>query len=56
MAPHHKKVETVPHHKHLSADRVIKASDPTLTAVSEDVDDLLEHIDICSLLMDDKAN
>ena len=45
MALHHKKLETFPHHEHLSADRVIKASAPTLATVLEEIDDLIEHID-----------
>jgi len=45
MALHHKKLETFPHHKHLSADRVIKASAPALTTVLEEIDDLIEYID-----------
>jgi len=41
MAPHHKKLETFPHHKHLPSDRVINASRPTLTIVLDEIDDLI---------------
>ena len=44
MAPHHKKFEIFPHHKHLPANKVIKASAPTLAIVLEEIDDLIEHI------------
>ena len=45
MAPHFKKLETFPHHKHLPANKVIKASAPTFATVLEEIDDLIEHVD-----------
>ncbi len=45
MAPHYKKLETFPHHKHLPADKVIKTSAPTFSTVLEEIDDLIEPID-----------
>jgi len=41
MAPHHKKLETFPHHKHLASDRVTNASAPTLANILDEIDDLI---------------
>ena len=41
MAPHHKKLETFPHHKHLASGRAINASAPTLSNIFDEIDDLI---------------
>ena len=40
MAPHHKELKTFPHHKHLPDNEVITASEPNLTNVLDEIDDL----------------
>ena len=41
MAPHHNEVETFPHHKHVSSEKVIKASAPSLAKVLDEVGDFV---------------
>ena len=40
MAPHHKELKTFPHHKHLPDNEVITASEPNLTNVLDEINDL----------------
>ena len=41
MAPHHNEVETFPHHKHVSSEKVIKASAPSLAKFLDEVGDFV---------------
>lgn len=41
MAPHHKEIDTFPHHKHTHTNRVIKADDPSLAKILDEIDDLI---------------
>ena len=43
MAPHHKEVDTFPHHKHLTSGKIIGVSAPTLSRVLENIGDLIEQ-------------
>ncbi len=42
MAPHHKGVNTFPHHKHLSPEHVVASSEPTLRQVLCEIEGYLE--------------
>lgn len=42
MAPHHREIETFPHHKHVSSKEAIEASAPTLAKVLDEIGDLVE--------------
>ena len=44
MAPHHREIETFPHHKHIHSNRVIEASGPTFAQVLDEIDDLIEQL------------
>lgn len=41
MAPHHREIDTFPHHKHIYPDTVIKTPVPTLAKVLDEIDDLI---------------
>ena len=41
MAPHHKKIETYPHHKHVNLEKVIKAFAPHLAKVLDEIGELI---------------
>ena len=41
MAPHHREIDTFPHHKHLSQDKVIRTPIPNLQMVLDKIDDLI---------------
>jgi hypothetical protein len=43
MAPHHREVETFPHHKHIYSDKVMGTSAPVLAKVLDEIDDLLSN-------------
>jgi hypothetical protein len=42
MAPHHREIETFPHHKHVNSIRVTKASVPDIAKVLDEIVDLIE--------------
>jgi hypothetical protein len=41
MAPHHKEIETFPHHKHIFPNKVIAALAPSLTRVLDEIADMI---------------
>jgi hypothetical protein len=41
MDPHHREIDTFPHHKHVYPDALIKTSVPTLAKVLDEIDDLI---------------
>jgi len=41
MAPHHKEIETYPHHKHLNTERVVKSPIPSLKEVLYEIEELI---------------
>jgi hypothetical protein len=41
MAPHHKELEGFPHHKHIPPNKVMKAQEPTLSKVLDEIDDFI---------------
>ena len=41
MAPHHREIETFPHHKHLHSQKVVEASAATLAQILDEIDDLI---------------
>lgn len=41
MAPHHREIQTFPHHKHVHSNSVISSSAPDLERVLSEIDDLL---------------
>jgi len=41
MAPHHREVETFPHHKHIHSNKVMAPSAPALAQVLDEIDDLI---------------
>ena len=42
MAPHHREIETFPHHKHMNSEKVNKSSTPTLAEVLNEIEDLIK--------------
>ena len=44
MAPHHRKMQTFPHHKHTLSNEVIEASCPTLAQVLDEIDDMIGQL------------
>ena len=42
MAPHHREIETFPHHKHLNSEGVLKSSAPSLNEVLDEIGGLIE--------------
>lgn len=42
MAPHHKKLQTFPHHKHLSSGEVINALEPDLKNILNEINSYLQ--------------
>lgn len=41
MAPHHREIETFPHHKHVNLKKFIKAFTPRLAEVLNEIEDLI---------------
>ncbi len=41
MAPHHREIDTFPHHKHIFSNKVIEASCPTLPQVLDEIHDMI---------------
>jgi hypothetical protein len=41
MAPHHREVETFPHHKHIHSNKVMETSAPALAQVLDEIDGLI---------------
>lgn len=41
MAPHHREIESFPHHKHIGSDKVTKAFAPTLAKILDEIDGLI---------------
>ena len=42
MAPHHREIETFPHHKHVGPEKLIETSAPSLAYVLDEIGDLIE--------------
>lgn len=43
-APHHREIETFPHHKHIHSNKVVEASAPGLAQVLDEIDDLIGQL------------
>ena len=43
MAPHHREVDTFPHHKHILPNKVVSSSPPDLAQVLDEIDDIIEQ-------------
>ena len=41
MAPHHREIETFPHHKHIHSNKVMETYAPGLVQVLDEIDDLV---------------
>ena len=44
MAPHHREIQTFPHHKHTLSNKVIEAFCPTLAQVLDEIDDMIDQL------------
>ena len=44
MAPHHREIQTFPHHKHTPSKKVIEATCPTLEQVLDEIDDMIGQL------------
>ena len=44
MAPHHREMQTFPHHKHTLSNKVVEAPCPTLVQVLDEIDDMIGQL------------
>ncbi|MEA2040211.1 MAG: DUF6516 family protein [Thermodesulfobacteriota bacterium] len=44
MAPHHREMQTFPHHKHTLSNKVIEAPCPTLEQILNEIDDMIVQL------------
>ena len=43
MAPHHREIETFPHHKHTNSKKVIKSYPPSLAKILDEIEDIIKE-------------